>query len=1153
MNQPYNHKILIVEDEKIIAKDLELRLIHMNYDVVASVSSGKEALATVRSHKVDLILMDIMIDGDIDGIETAELIHQQMDVPIIYLTAYADERTFERAKLSDPFGYLLKPFQERDLDLTIRTVLQKFSFEKQIKASETRYRSLFEQSLDAIIIFDNQGKILDANRAASDIYSLRLEKLEVYHLFNLVQPKERGQLQINLKLFLEEGEIKGRYRFIDKFLSIKYIEYQAKANYLPGNHLAVIRDITQSVNDQRQIENLAKFPSEAPHPTLRISTSGEIIYANKAANIFLNEWRPKYENSIPNNLKDRLSHMNAVDSTITLSLNIKNRYFLLLFVYVPKGDYINIYATDITQQKQSERIINHQKDIMELIAKGENLPSVLDRICAKMQQFMPEALPSIHLYDDSTRQLTFASGPRLPLNFVASFQKMGVGKNQTTVGGAALIKDLVIVQDVFDDPSWKDKVKEAKAAGIKSSWSLPVLGQNDELLAVISLFHKEEHKPSTSEITLVNMACKLTGIAVEREQNYQSLTKHSLAFENISDAVVLTDNDGFITEWSPSAERLFRFRKGEILGKKISEAPFFDQPQTVEAFVEYAFFDPLDDEIKFSSEVDFVKKDGERGTAELNVVKLKDLTGAIIGRLRVIRDITQKKKVEKALRTSENYLKAIFDNTIQSFILLDLEFRILTFNKKASDFIGEFTGTRIASGEPLTDYWYQNEIDKYVSVSAMAQGGEYVKYEEYIENLPSGPIWLEINFLPVYDNENRLTSICFTALDISERKHAELELASSEARFRSLVQNSSDIVTVLDSSGKITYTSESTQRMLGYKSEGLIGKALSNLVLSDDQEKYEEVLKEVINDELDSHSIEYQIKDADGKVMYLESVMNNLLANNSVQGVVVNSRDITQRKETENKLMQTNFELDSFVYRASHDLRAPLRSVLGLLNLIRMEPKEDQKSAYVNLAEKSINKLDSFILDLTNFSRNTRLEIIQEEINFRSVIEECIDNLKYMENADRVRSVLEINDDVPFLSDNGRMAILFQNLISNAIKYQRTNTDSFVKIEIETNYSGATIKVSDNGKGISAEYLDKIFEMFFRASEDSYGSGLGLYITRQVVEKLHGKIDVESVFNEGTIFTVFLPHLGKILEEENSEHISAKNHGSKNAGVFNQS
>ena len=234
-------------------------------------------------------------------------------------------------------------------------------------------------------------------------------------------------------------------------------------------------------------------------------------------------------------------------------------------------------------------------------------------------------------------------------------------------------------------------------------------------------------------------------------------------------------------------------------------------------------------------------------------------------------------------------------------------------------------------------------------------------------------------------------------------------------------------------------------------------------------------------------------------------------------------------------MKKTNFELDSFVYRASHDLRAPLRSVLGLLNLIKIETNEDQKSVYVNLAEKSINKLDSFILDLTNFSRNTRLEIKKEKIDFEAVIAESIENLKYMENADNVKSIIEISENEPYLSDPGRMAILFQNLISNAIKYQRPYIDSFVKIKIIVNESGAAIEVSDNGKGISSEYLNKIFEMFFRASEDSYGSGLGLYITKQVVEKLQGKIEVESQFNEGTTFKVWLPHLVKkgTLQAEN--------------------
>ena len=1123
MTDTHRHRILIVEDEKIIAKDLELRLLNMNYEVVASVSSGREALALVRSQEIDLILMDIMIDGDIDGIETAELIHQQMDVPVIYLTAYADEKTFERAKLSDPFGYLLKPFQERDLDLTIRTVLQKFSFEKQVKASETRYRSLFEQSMDAIVIFDDDGNLTDANPVACDLFSISDGDLKRFNISRFVQPKERMLLQANLKNFLSDGEMKGRYKFIDRFLTIRYLEYQAKANYLPGSHLAVLRDITKSVLDQRQIENLAKFPSEAPHPTLRISTSGEIMYANKAASIFLNEWRPKYGNEIPNNIRERISHMSPAENTLSLSLNIRNRYFLLLFVYVGKGDYINIYATDITQQKQSERILNHQKDIMELIAKGENLPIVLERICAKLHQFMPEALPAIHLYDQASGQLNFSSGPRIPLNFVASMQRIIPGKNNTSLGLAAQVKDMVVVSDITSDSSWKDKITEASQIGIQSSWSVPVLGQHDELLAVVTLFHKTPHKPNHAETMLVSMACKLTGIAVEREQNYQTLIKHSLAFENISDAIVLTDQDNCISEWSPSAERLFQYRKGEMLGRKMAATPILENPGELENQVQAVFEGPHSDEAKFTSEVPFLKKDQETGIAELNVVNLKDPAGAVIGKIRVFRDISQKKKVEKALRTSENYLKAIFDNTIQSFILLDLEFKILTFNKKASDFIGDLTGKKLAAGEPLTDYWGQDKIEEYVEIASMAQGGEYVKYEQYMQDLPSGPIWLEINFLPVYDDENKMTSICFTALDISERKQAELELASSEARFRSLVQNSSDIVTVLDREGRIQYSSESTERMLGLPGTALIGKNLSGIVLEEDQPAWEEALQETIRKHETDHSIEYQIRDGSGKIRYVESVMNNLLEDQSVQGVVVNSRDITQRKDAEIRLKQTNFELDSFVYRASHDLRAPLRSVLGLLNLIRMESAEAQKAAYINLAEKSINKLDSFILDLTNFSRNSRLEVQREKIDFREVISECLDNLKYMENADKVDVRLEINDDIPFLGDNGRMSILFQNLISNAIKYHRPGTESFVSINVKTSSEGAQIEVADNGKGIQAEYLGRIFEMFFRASEDSYGSGLGLYITRQVVEKLGGSIQVDSVFGEGSTFRVFLP------------------------------
>jgi signal transduction histidine kinase len=196
--------------------------------------------------------------------------------------------------------------------------------------------------------------------------------------------------------------------------------------------------------------------------------------------------------------------------------------------------------------------------------------------------------------------------------------------------------------------------------------------------------------------------------------------------------------------------------------------------------------------------------------------------------------------------------------------------------------------------------------------------------------------------------------------------------------------------------------------------------------------------------------------------------------------------------------------------------------------LVKTESDEKERNVYLKLVEKSVNKLDTFISDLTNFSRNGRLEINITRIDFKSILRECLENLKYMENADRIKTIINIKENFDYFSDSTRISIIFQNIISNSIKYQNLRVEnSFVKIDITTEKDHAEIKISDNGKGIKEEYLDKIFNMFFRASQESYGSGLGLYITKQVVEKLGGNIEVNSSLGFGTEFSISLPDLKK--------------------------
>jgi PAS domain S-box-containing protein len=242
--------------------------------------------------------------------------------------------------------------------------------------------------------------------------------------------------------------------------------------------------------------------------------------------------------------------------------------------------------------------------------------------------------------------------------------------------------------------------------------------------------------------------------------------------------------------------------------------------------------------------------------------------------------------------------------------------------------------------------------------------------------------------------------------------------------------------------------------------------------------------------------------------------------------------DITERKLAEQQLkhqnqelLKINAELDSFVYRASHDLRAPLSSLLGLINITKTEDNEEMKAQYLQLMEKSVGKLDQFIQGIINYSRNARLEVTRKPIDFQSLIAETLDDLKYMERSEVVQKQLVIEGKHEFFSDLFRLKIVFSNLISNAIRYSNPRVTSFINIHIVVDAQKVRMEFSDNGFGIAQESIGKIFDMFYRASQENVGSGLGLYIVKEVILALDGHIQVQSEMGLGTTFTVTLPNL----------------------------
>lgn len=230
--------------------------------------------------------------------------------------------------------------------------------------------------------------------------------------------------------------------------------------------------------------------------------------------------------------------------------------------------------------------------------------------------------------------------------------------------------------------------------------------------------------------------------------------------------------------------------------------------------------------------------------------------------------------------------------------------------------------------------------------------------------------------------------------------------------------------------------------------------------------------------------------------------------------------------ESNLELKKLNEEMDRFVYSTSHDLRAPLLSILGLLNIIESENNQYDIKGYLKLLRDSTVKLDRFISDIIDYSRNTRLEITCVEVDFSSLIDDSFKHLNYMPGCSTLLKLINIDEHAKLYSDDRRLSIVFNNIISNAIKYQKSDIeDSYVNIEAEITNTELRVEIADNGIGIEEQYLKNIFDMFYRASPEAKGSGLGLYIVQETLEKLNGSIEVESAIGEGTKFTVVIPNM----------------------------
>ena len=536
------------------------------------------------------------------------------------------------------------------------------------------------------------------------------------------------------------------------------------------------------------------------------------------------------------------------------------------------------------------------------------------------------------------------------------------------------------------------------------------------------------------------------------------------------------------------------------------------------------------------------------------------------------KNITKRKKAELALADSESMYKELFENTSEGIFIHDLTGKFLQVNQVACRQLGYTKSEMLKMSVKDIDTPEFADIAKKRIEELMYN--QKLIFESAHQRKDGKIIPVELNSRLIRYKNN--ITILSTSRDITKKKQAENRLKRELDINTAISFLAKDILTekfnvkkllkdILDYLLKSTESDEGIIVEIKPNSDEALSETytqgfpnISNFDITDSGIHFERINGEYdkfwgyalntcepfYTNDIMNHNITKGVnKD---EVPFLNMLAVPAVVENKLMGQIIllksdkkyadEDLDLVKRisdvmalamhkEHYVKELSIRNNELNNFVYKVSHDLRGPVASIEGLVDLMRMNQPDIPCNSYLNLLQNRVRKLDDFIRNVLSHSRNLNTTVDIGHIDFKELISACYDELLYLSDSEKIEKIIEI-EGADYHNDRIRIYEIFRNLLSNGIKYtDHTKNNQFIKIKVITNTKNAFIEISDNGIGIDSQVIPKIFDMFYRGSERSESSGLGLYIVKQAVEKIGGEIKVKSKEGKGTVFSLMLPNL----------------------------
>jgi len=500
----------------------------------------------------------------------------------------------------------------------------------------------------------------------------------------------------------------------------------------------------------------------------------------------------------------------------------------------------------------------------------------------------------------------------------------------------------------------------------------------------------------------------------------------------------------------------------------------------------------------------------------------------VVGRFSVLEEEVEQRN--RALAIKEAYMKAILENTSDQIFSVSKTGELLIANSAAIRFghrllrIDMSPGVNVLQNLPKSIRPFFQPIFQKALEGERYRGKHQIPIDEKVHHF-------EFSINPILTEEGEPDGFAFFGKDITVEEKRKIEANRQQKLLSSISQNIQEGIFRTTREDGVIYINDAFLRLFGYDSvEDVKQIDLDTLYVRPEQRQ--EVIEYM---KTHTHFVnkEIQFRKKNGDTFWGLMSSNKFTAKDGkvyFDGAV---RDVTQNKiaketlkEKNRELIKLNEELDRFVYSTSHDLRAPLVSILGLVEVMRLGKLPSDSLSYLDLMETSIKKLESFIEDIINYSQNSRMEVEVEEVDLQAMLEQSFEHFQFLPNYPNISTQIEVKGDIPLKSDKSRVNIILNNLISNAINYaDLEKEDPFIRIEVEQREKETLIAVIDNGIGIEEAYHGRIFDMFFRGSKRSKGSGIGLYIVKEALDKLGGEVELQSQEGKGSSFCITLPHL----------------------------